>query len=93
MRRGRRPEEIEVLRAQLAGARAEALRAEADRDRDAEAARLAPGSVSAAQQDRTRAQAESARARADEIAGQLAVAELGARGDQIRAQEAQCDAG
>ena len=92
MRRGRRPEEIEVLRAQLAGARAEALRAEADRDRDAEAARLAPGSVSAAQQDRTRAQAESARARAEEIEGQLAVAELGARGDQIRAQEAQAEA-
>ena len=92
LRRGRRPEEISVLEAQLAGARAEAARAEADRKRDAEAARLAPGSVSAAQQDLTRAMAEAAEARTREIEGQLAVAALAARGDQIRAQEAQAEA-
>ncbi len=84
---GKRPEELEVLRAQGAAAEAEARRAEGERTRDE--AQFEAGGISQAQLERSRAAAEVAAARVRELTGQLGVAELPAREDQIRAQAAQ----
>lgn len=84
---GRRPQELEVIRAQLAQGETEAKRAEADRARDE--AQFGAGGIPQSQLDRSRAVAESSAARVRELSGQLAVAELPAREDQIKAQTAQ----
>lgn len=87
---GKRPQELEVVAAQLAQAEPEAQRTEADRRRDE--AQFEAGGIAQAQLDRSRAAAEGAAARVRELAGQMAVARLPAREEQIAAQRAQVSA-
>ena len=87
LRQGKRPPELDVVRAQLDQARAEATRAAAERERDA--AQFASGGIAQAQLDRSQAAADAAAARVRELERQLEVAQLPARADQIAAQEAQ----
>ena len=87
LRQGKRPPELDVVRAQLDQARAEATRAAAERARDA--AQFASGGIAQAQLDRSQAAADAAAARVRELERQLDVAQLPARADQIAAQEAQ----
>ena len=87
LRQGKRPPELDVVRAQLEQARAEATRAGAERARDA--AQFASGGIAQAQLDRSQAAADAAAARVRELERQLEVAQLPARTDQIAAQEAQ----
>ena len=87
---GKRPQALDVIRAQQTQAKAEAERAGAERVRDE--AQFAAGGISQAQLERSRASAEMAAARLRELEGQQAVAELPAREDQIRAQTAQAAA-
>ena len=90
LRQGKRPPEVDVVRAQLEQARAEATRAAAERERDA--AQFASGGIAQAQVDRSQAAADAAAARVRELERQLDVAQLPARADQIAAQEAQAAA-
>ncbi|MGD9611292.1 MAG: HlyD family secretion protein [Kiritimatiellia bacterium] len=90
LRQGKRPPELDVVRAQLEQARAEATRAAAERERDA--AQFASGGIAQAQLDRSQAAADAAAARVRELERQLDVAQLPARADQIAAQEAQAAA-
>ena len=90
LRQGKRPPELDVVRAQLEQARAEATRAGAERARDA--AQFASGGIAQAQLDRSQAAADAAAARVRELERQLDVAQLPARADQIAAQEAQAAA-
>ena len=87
LRQGKRPPEVDVVRAQLEQARAEATRAAAERERDA--AQFASGGIAQAQVDRSQAAADASAARVRELERQLDVAQLPARADQIAAQEAQ----
>ena len=84
---GKRPQELEVIRAQLEQAKAEATRAATDLARDA--AQIDGGGIAQAQLDRSRAAAEASAARVREIERQLDVANLPARDEQIKAQAAQ----
>lgn len=84
---GKRPPELEVVKAQLEQARAEAIRAAAELERDT--AQFATGGIAQAQRDRSKAAADAAAARVSELEHQLEVADLPARDDQLRAQEAQ----
>ncbi len=84
---GKRPQELDVIRAQQTQAKADAERAESERVRDE--AQFVAGGISQAQLDRSRASAEISAARVSELEGQQSVAELPAREDQIRAQSAQ----
>ena len=86
LRQGKRPPEVDVVRAQLEQARAEATRAAAERERDA--AQFASGGIAQAQVDRSQAAADAAAARVRELERQLDVAQLPARADQIAAQQA-----
>ena len=90
LRQGKRPPELDVVRAQLEQARAEATRAAAERERDA--AQFASGGIAQAQVDRSQAAADASAARVRELERQLEVAQLPARTDQIAAQEAQAAA-
>ena len=90
LRQGKRPPEVDVVRAQLEQAQAEATRAAAERARDA--AQFASGGIAQAQLDRSQAAANAAAARVRELERQLDVAQLPARTDQITAQEAQAAA-
>ncbi|RMF36301.1 MAG: HlyD family efflux transporter periplasmic adaptor subunit [Alphaproteobacteria bacterium] len=90
LRTGSRAEEIAVIRAELARAKAE---------RDLAAANLArgqrlleKGNISQAQFDNERAALESARARVAEIEARLRVAELPARDSRRQAAEAELEA-
>ena len=90
LRQGKRPPEVDVVRAQLEQARAEATRAAAERERDS--AQFASGGIAQAQVDRSQAAADASAARVRELERQLDVAQLPARADQIAAQEAQAEA-
>ena len=90
LRQGKRPPEVDVVRAQLEQARAEATRAAAERERDS--AQFASGGIAQAQVDRSQAAADASAARVRELERQLEVAQLPARTDQIAAQEAQAAA-
>lgn len=85
MQQGRRPAEINVLRAQLEQAIAskKSLMARLTREERI----FGEGSLSAEQMDELRAQAELADARISEAENQLKVASLPARSDQLKAQE------
>ena len=87
MKLGKRPQEVEVIRAQWTQAKADAERAETERVRDE--AQFLAGGIAQSQLDRSRASAEISAARVRELEGQVGVAELPAREDQIRAQTAQ----
>jgi HlyD family secretion protein len=84
---GKRRAEISVIEAQLAQAKADAMRAEAQLTRDEE--QYQAGGIPKGQLDDSRAASLSAAAHVRELQGQLEVARLPGREDQIRAQEAQ----
>ncbi|MGB3070190.1 MAG: biotin/lipoyl-binding protein, partial [Ottowia sp.] len=83
---GRRPEEIAVIRSQLAQARAQALLAQEELARRQT---LTPGgAVSASELDTARATAAQTRARVGELEASLRTAELPARADERVAAQA-----
>jgi HlyD family secretion protein len=86
LRTGKRPQELDVIRAQLAQVAAEGKRSAADLVRDE--AQYKAGGISSARLQETRARAESDAARIRELRGQLDVAGLSAREEQIKAQAA-----
>lgn len=86
LRTGKRPQELDVIRAQLAQAIAEGKKSAADLVRDE--AQYKAGGISNARLDETRARAESNAARNRELRSQLDVAGLSAREEQIKAQTA-----
>jgi len=87
---GKRRQEIAVIEAQLAQAQADALRTSAQLSRDEEQYRA--GGIPRSQLDDSRAAAMSAQARVRELEGELEVARLPGRVQQIRAQAAQVEA-
>ena len=86
LRTGKRPQELDVIRAQLAQAVAEERKSAAALVRDE--AQYKAGGISDARLDETRARAESDAARNRELRSQLDVAGLSAREEQIKAQTA-----
>jgi HlyD family secretion protein len=86
LRTGKRPQELEVIRAQLVQAIAEERKSAAGLVRDE--AQFKAGGISSARLDETRARAESDAARTRELRSQLDVAGLSAREEQIKAQAA-----
>lgn len=85
LQEGRRPEEIAVIEASLASARAQA--AEARRDADRQASLSQRGAATPAQRDAAATQATIAEAKAAELEANLAVARLPARVNEIQAAE------
>ena len=86
---GRRDAEVDVVRAQLAQARASQTQSAAQLARDE--AHLAAGGISRMQLDDTRAAHEINVARVRELESQLEVSELSARPAQIRGQTSQVE--
>jgi HlyD family secretion protein len=84
---GKRRAEINVVEAQLAQARADAMRAETQLTRDEE--QYQAGGIPKSQLDDSRAAALSAAAHVRELQGQLEVARLPGRDEQVKAQAAQ----
>jgi len=84
---GRRSAEIEVVRAQLEQATAAEKQSAGQLARDAD--QLEAGGISRMKLDAARAQHDVDAARVRELRGQLQVAELSARPEQIRAQTSQ----
>ncbi len=78
--KGRRSEELAVVRAQLAQARTLAEQARADLAREEKL--VQQGFVSVAKRDTLRAASEQARSRVSELSAQLSVAQLPARSDE-----------
>jgi HlyD family secretion protein len=87
---GRRPPEIDVVRAQLEQARATEAQSASQLTRDE--AQYEAGGISKTQLDQSRAKHEVDAARLRELSGQLDVASLAARPAQIRAQSAEAAA-
>ncbi|SMG52781.1 HlyD family secretion protein [Paraburkholderia susongensis] len=87
---GKRPPEVDVTRAQLVQAEADAARAATQYSRDEQ--QLRAGGIPQSQLDDSRANALSTAARVRELQNQVAVARLPGRIEQIRAQQAQVDA-
>lgn len=87
---GRRPDELAVLRAQLAQARAAAARAEAEWQR--QQALVAQGFISASRLDEAGTARTQAQARVAELQAGLRVAELPARAAERASAEAQAEA-
>jgi HlyD family secretion protein len=84
---GKRRAEISVIEAQLAQARSDSTRAQTQLTRDEEQYQV--GGIPKSQLDDSHAAAVSAAAHVRELEGQLEVARLPGRDDQIKAQEAQ----
>jgi len=87
LKQGRRAQEVEIARAQLAQARAAELQAERQLKRDE--AQFEAGGIARAQLDDSRANHQIKAARVRELESQLEVSRLPARQDQIKAQDAQ----
>ncbi|MCC8395895.1 HlyD family efflux transporter periplasmic adaptor subunit [Paraburkholderia sp. MMS20-SJTR3] len=87
---GKRPPEVDVTRAQLVQAEADAARAATQYRRDEQQLRV--GGIAQSQLDESRANALSSAARVRELQSQVVVAHLPGRSEQIRAQRAQVDA-
>lgn len=87
---GKRKAELDVIRAQLAQARADATHASTQLQRDEQ--QYKDGGVAKSQLDDSRSLAASTAAHVQELASQLEVARLPGRGDQIRAQTATAQA-
>jgi HlyD family secretion protein len=85
LKKGKRPDELAAIRAQLAQANAAYTLAAADYARDQKL--VADKFISPARLDSTRSAMTQAQARIDELRAQLRVAETGARPDEIRAAE------
>ena len=90
LRKGRRPTEIDAVRAQLAQAQAAAAFSAAELKRQEDL--LAKGFATRQQLEEARTAAARDRARVEELQAQLATAHLAARPDEIRAAEAQASA-
>lgn len=86
LRQGKRPEEIKVIEATLASAKAQSAEARRNAERLIDLARR--GAASETQRDDAATAAEVAEARVAEIEANLAVARLPAREDEIAAAEA-----
>lgn len=87
---GKRPQEVEAVRAQLAQAEAQSRNLSAQLARDE--AQFKEQLISAAQMDQSRAAAQSAVEQVRQLRSELAVAQLPSRGEQVRAQTAQVEA-
>jgi HlyD family secretion protein len=87
---GKRPEELEVIQAQLTQAQADATRAATQYERDQ--AQYLIGGIAQTELDESRAAAISTGAKLRELKGQLVVARLPNRAEQIKAQDAQVHA-
>lgn len=85
LRKGRRPDEVAALQAQLAQAQAASQLSRANLARQQQL--VASGFIAPTRIDEARAAAERDRARIGELQAQLRVARLGARSDEIRAAE------
>ena len=90
MQRGKRPEEMDVLRAQLAQAKTAEILAARTRKRDD--AQFGAGGIAQAQMEQSRAAHDSAAARVRELTAQVAAGDLPARADQLREQAARVNA-
>jgi HlyD family secretion protein len=87
LQKGKRPQEIDAIRAQLAQAQATARQTADDRRRND--ALFGQGVATAQKRDEADSADNSAQARVRELQAQLTVAELPARSDQLQAAEAQ----
>ena len=90
LRKGRRPTEIDAVRAQLAQAQAAATFSATELRRQEDL--VAKGFVSRQRLDEARTAVERDRARVQELKAQLATAQLASRPDEIRAAEAEAAA-
>jgi HlyD family secretion protein len=90
MRKGRRPTEVQAVRAQLSQAQVVANLSEKEYARQLEL--VAKGFVSRQRADEARAARDRDRARIAELSAQLETTGLGARPDEIRAAEAEAAA-
>jgi HlyD family secretion protein len=85
LRKGKRPDELAAVRAQLAQATAALALATADFQRDQKL--VADKFIAPARLDATRSAMEQSRAKAEELRAQVRVAQIGARSDEIAAAE------
>lgn len=90
LQKGRRPQEIDAIRAQFAQAQANARQAADDRRRTD--ALFAEGVATAQRRDEADSADNAAQARVRELKAQLTIASLPARADQVKAGEAQVSA-
>ena len=88
--KGKRPDELAAVRAQLAQAEAALNLSRADFTRDQKL--VADKFISPARLDATRANVEQNQGRVDELRAQLRIASTGARSDEIRAAQKDVDA-
>ncbi len=91
LRKGERPEEIEVILKQKQQAQAKLVNARQEYNRVLPLSRK--GTLSVAARDNARAELDSAQARLDELDAQLKTAHLGAREDRIMAARASLHSG
>jgi HlyD family secretion protein len=85
LRKGKRPDELAAVRAQLAQAVAALALATADYERDRKL--VADKFIAPARLDATRSAMQQNQAKVDELRAQLRVAQIGARSDEIAAAE------
>jgi len=90
LKKGKRPDELAAVRAQLAQASAALAQATADFTRDQKL--VTDKFISPQRLDATRSAMQQARARVDELRAQLRVAQTGARTDEIVAAEKEVNA-
>lgn len=89
LQKGRRPDEVAAVEAQLAQAQAAVALSQSQLKRDEKL--VADGFISRERLDQTRTARDRDQARVNELAAQLRVARLGARADEIRAAEAEVE--
>lgn len=90
LQKGKRPDELAAVRAQLAQADAALNLARSDFNRDQKL--VADKFISPARLDASRAAVAQGQARTDELRAQLRVAQVGARSDAVRAAQKDIDA-
>ena len=90
MKKGRRPSELDAVRAQLSQAKVAAAFSEKEYQRALEL--VSKGFVSPQRADETKAARDRDRDRVAELNAQLETAQLGSRPDEIRAAEAEAEA-
>ena len=90
LQKGKRPDELAAIRAQLAQAEAALALSRADFARDQKL--VADKFIAPARLDASRSAMEQNQAKLDELRAQLRVAQTGARSDEIRAAERDVDA-
>lgn len=90
LRKGKRPDEVAAVEAQLAQAQAALKLSQSQLKRDEKL--VADGFISRERLDQTKSARERDQARVSELAAQLRVSKLGARSDEISAAEAEVEA-